>query len=573
MDEIGFKARERKLREIDDRILELARETRQLQNHRNLLVPISILPTELLGKIFTFHVVQDLSEGWDERKSEHCKWINILHVCHHWRKIAHNTPSVWSSPDFRYPDLAREMITLSSQAALNLEMRLDRLHAETNKKRVEVLSAALQRLSRIDRLVLEQGRQHFESLLQHDLLQPAPVLRSLSFINRSASQVFLPSSFLGGEAPLLSELRLDGCHIPWDSALLQNLVVLVMDIADHPSPPTLEQVTTTLVRMPNLEILVLRDCSPELGPEGSHDIIQTRRLRYLELSGEAAPCGELLNRLLISSDTRVNLQCAVADDIEKKLSSSFSELMKAAERTPKALFLRYDDEIMDGVVEISAWMTEIDRDDFRLEDDVLGIEYEDSMSDLGRGLTPSSSTPPYPRPPHTHLRAFAEDGSSTLEHELPLKALDVTPCSQLLYLHLAGDVLDGKEIIEYFGQLPSLRTVLFSNSCPSSLLYALNEVRAGGVYFPALHTLGFRNITFIEWSVYHPGHMHADYLDDLMRCLDNRTSWGSPVQRLVIRRCIDFVRGESDRRILGKHEYLDLDWDGFQDRSSSPELS
>ncbi|KAI0284067.1 hypothetical protein BC826DRAFT_894091, partial [Russula brevipes] len=64
--------------------------SRALLTHRNTLAPISILPPEVLARIF--HLVAVLP--W--HKLESLKWISVTHVCRHWRQVALDDSSLWA---------------------------------------------------------------------------------------------------------------------------------------------------------------------------------------------------------------------------------------------------------------------------------------------------------------------------------------------------------------------------------------------------------------------------------------------------------------------------------------------
>jgi F-box-like len=65
---------------------------RSLLTRRNALVPISLLPTEILARVFRFFVLEEppLSGG------QNLGWIRVTHVCRHWRQIALDDSSLWA---------------------------------------------------------------------------------------------------------------------------------------------------------------------------------------------------------------------------------------------------------------------------------------------------------------------------------------------------------------------------------------------------------------------------------------------------------------------------------------------
>ncbi|KAI0279683.1 hypothetical protein BC826DRAFT_554678 [Russula brevipes] len=75
-------------REMDAAI----RLTRALLTQRNALPPISLLPPEVLARIF--HLVALAESPWSELQSS--RWINVTHVCRHWRQVALDDSSLWA---------------------------------------------------------------------------------------------------------------------------------------------------------------------------------------------------------------------------------------------------------------------------------------------------------------------------------------------------------------------------------------------------------------------------------------------------------------------------------------------
>ena len=79
-----------------------------LRKQYNAVAPnISRLPGELLSLIFQAFVddywVTHSKSSYDTNEVEAkiyttsmCKWLVILHICHHWRSIALGTPSLWN---------------------------------------------------------------------------------------------------------------------------------------------------------------------------------------------------------------------------------------------------------------------------------------------------------------------------------------------------------------------------------------------------------------------------------------------------------------------------------------------
>jgi hypothetical protein len=78
---------------------------RELNSSRNELTPISALPPELLGRIFTFVVAgrfRDTSGAVDMAAT-----FSFIHVSRKWRYIALDTPGLWTTPRLLLPDMGK----------------------------------------------------------------------------------------------------------------------------------------------------------------------------------------------------------------------------------------------------------------------------------------------------------------------------------------------------------------------------------------------------------------------------------------------------------------------------------
>ncbi|KAI0277170.1 hypothetical protein BGY98DRAFT_900306, partial [Russula aff. rugulosa BPL654] len=74
--------------------IDAARESiRSLLTRRNTLVPISVLPPEILARVF--HLLVRKEPPFCGRR-KNLGWIRVTHVCRHWRQVALGDSSLWS---------------------------------------------------------------------------------------------------------------------------------------------------------------------------------------------------------------------------------------------------------------------------------------------------------------------------------------------------------------------------------------------------------------------------------------------------------------------------------------------
>ncbi|KAG9016043.1 hypothetical protein FRB95_006810 [Tulasnella sp. JGI-2019a] len=107
-------------------------------SHHNTLLPTSHLPNELLIKIFALAFVVKSAKklygyaphGQTVGTSAHGPTVHTLatlvFVCHQWRDITHNAPSLWAYIYVDYPYRAKlECLARSDQAPLHIFLNLD----------------------------------------------------------------------------------------------------------------------------------------------------------------------------------------------------------------------------------------------------------------------------------------------------------------------------------------------------------------------------------------------------------------------------------------------------------------
>ncbi|KAJ8073535.1 hypothetical protein PM082_011811 [Marasmius tenuissimus] len=490
----------------------------EARRRRNLLLSISTIPVEILGLVFSILINQDLNEPWS-RGCGRWGWITIMHVCHRWRSVAYSTPSILSTPDFRYPRLAREMLLCSSQGPLKLVRKswgprnTRGMPSHPSSVETQALSDALQHISRVETLDLSLPNEIVLKIL-HNVTQPASILRHLFIHTWYPRLMSLPPNLFGGGAPVLREVRLKGCYLPWDSGILKDLVSLDLFYRWVERPPsTVEQIATVLKKMPDLEEFAT-------APMPSYNHIDQEASRYYTA--------------LTSSVAQTRRQCG-----------------RAPTRGIRTLFLSFGDFAGDEFLQILAWNQEVSTESVPGLSRVI-FEDDDTLETLETEcIIGNRAKLPLP---HTYL--WAEDRTEIAAIVLLSESLSALPLTSLSILHLhAADLAPTETIHRYFGSLPGLRTLFISTqTSPPDLLGALID-GDGRTHFPALDTLILQGVEF-PW-------MAVDELDSspaprrrdvgsLIYCLERRASQGIPIRRLVLEGCSDL--GPADiTRISAQH--------------------
>ena len=221
---------------------------------------IDILPDDALLETFIFY----LEEAYKADSADPLEaWHALVHVCQRWRRVVFASPRrlnlrlVCTS---RKP--VREMLDIWPTLPIVIQdWDLDitiRKNTDTNAYNIV---AALEHCDRVHQIAL--GRVPFFLLEKGPIMMEFfPELTHLSLLANSAHWgiYYLPDSFLGGSAPLLRELALDGIAFPALPKLLSstnNLVELSLWCIPHSgyiSPEAMVTCLSSLTRLENFSL-------------------------------------------------------------------------------------------------------------------------------------------------------------------------------------------------------------------------------------------------------------------------------------------------------------------------------
>jgi hypothetical protein len=213
---------------------------------------IDALPDDVLLDIFDFYVS---NAGVQE-------WQSLVHVCRRWRSVVFGSPSRLDLALFcttRTP--TRD--TLDVWPALPLLIQVS-FPGES----LDNIVAVLERHDRVRKIYLMNiSSLHMEELSAAMQL-PFPELTDLSL--SSHEEVVLPDSFLGGSAPRLRSLDLNGFPFPELPKLLltsTHIVTLHLRSIPHSGYISPEAMFTALSTLTGLDSLVLEFRSPVSRPD------------------------------------------------------------------------------------------------------------------------------------------------------------------------------------------------------------------------------------------------------------------------------------------------------------------
>jgi hypothetical protein len=283
------------------------RLTLSLLTRRNTLVPISVLPPELLARIFRYY-------AHGEPVGFHgLGWIAVTHVCQQWRQVALDDSSLWARVSSFA--LGTKWIAETLVRARNAPLVIDLLGTPSP----EILAMFPKHISHIRELRLP-GLSLFHSPGVREICgSEAPELEEFELGLSNASPVTFDQiagkTLFQGRTPKLRTLRLAQICIPWSliprGQLTRLEIILYRSIPNvDVSRGDLNQLVDLLMNSPQLEVLAIDYCLPtvhSLVPFG--EPIRLPRLSRLCLGGPTPRVTDLLRRLTIPSSATLHLHC------------------------------------------------------------------------------------------------------------------------------------------------------------------------------------------------------------------------------------------------------------------------
>ena len=222
------------------------------------MISVDALPDDVLIAIFDQYVNGDVQVSLNIGK----EWQSLVHVCRRWRSIVFGSPRHLKLQLFcTVRTRARDMLDV--WPALPLAIWCDRTGGVDN------IIAALERRERVCQIALMNVQSLDSGIYLEALQQQFPELTTL-FLHSVAEKVpVVPDSFLGGSAPRLEFLELEGIPFPGLPKLLlsaTHLVNLLLDIphSGYISPQTM---VTCLYSLTSLSSFSLGFASPRSCPD------------------------------------------------------------------------------------------------------------------------------------------------------------------------------------------------------------------------------------------------------------------------------------------------------------------
>jgi len=532
---------------------------RSLLTRRNALMPISLLPPEILARVF--HLL--VAEEPPFLRRQNPGWIKVTHVCRHWRQVALDDSSLWARiwAIRTNTKWILEMLARAKNAPLDIELNAVR---NPSPESLLMISPHIShtRQFRIHSL----STLHFDSV-QEIFSREAPALEHFELTATARSPIDFRelggNMLFKGHAPRLRTLSLSPVVIPW--SLIPRGQLTQLKIAchneDHDSPSNLNQLTDLLVNCPALEILALEFCLPSQLAEFPPDqTIQFPHLSHLRLCGSTSRIMNMLKMLKLPSSTTLHLSCiSETASTHNDLEDLLLPVISAQFQTPVPIEFKSLSVIIPQYIDVGPATSS------------LKITASTSHSTLRKRSDGISEL----------VLSFNRLSKPNHATDLLKQACAMLPISNLEFISMTAPGINDINWVELFGCCTNVITMDAIGHGTSGLVQALTNPGSGkkrrkvtkrkrdnrastlvqpastmahaqAAIFPKLNSLGLANLNFAEGE-----HSSGTLFDVLERGLKQRMAAWAPLKLLMISDCEISAEYANDLKKL----VLDFDWD------------
>ncbi|KAJ3556786.1 hypothetical protein NM688_g1832 [Phlebia brevispora] len=290
-----------------DRIAELGR---QLRSEINSIAPIAHLPPELMSKIFEEYVADHWRAIDCYKIFNHYEWLVILHVCRGWRRLALDTPGVWTS----IPPLRPEYVELALSRSRNCPLTMLSSPISSESHLTTFYRAIIRELPRIrvaDFYVTDELQALFSSDPAANLDETSLISKELSLqlgLDVGVTSPILPALSLA-KMPLLTSLNVGHASLGLITALIRpTLTVLNVWFSTPVSAVELISLIRELPLLRRLELSRVQALSvPSSTDALASCTVPLRHLKFSCLLGDPPSMGmaQLLDCLVFPMDAEI----------------------------------------------------------------------------------------------------------------------------------------------------------------------------------------------------------------------------------------------------------------------------
>ena len=262
---------------------------------------INILPDDVLLIIFDFYRADIMNYVGPT-----CAWHRLVHVCRRWRHVVFASPGrlgLHIVCTERTP--VRE--SLDIWPPLPIIIRYWLYSTSTSEYPIPNAITALEQRNRVRQIQLSHVTRPLLDILTTAMREPYLALTTLELWSDDEMAPVLPDTFLGGFAPRLQRISLEGIAFPALPRLLFSTVNLVSLLLDKIPPDTTGYISpqvmaTSLSRLTWLKFLRIDFLPPGLPPDLLQNPRQQTRavlpsLTWLEFQGVNEYLEDLLSRI------------------------------------------------------------------------------------------------------------------------------------------------------------------------------------------------------------------------------------------------------------------------------------
>ena len=543
-----------------------------LLTHRNALMPISLIPPEILARVFDLLMLEE-PPLFGRRN---LGWIKVTHVCRHWRQVALDDSSLWAriwgiQTNTKW---IPEMLARAKNAPLDIKLNADKWTSPETLLMIppHLFHTRQLRLYSLYTPHFDHVREIFSS--------EAPALEHFELTVTTYSPIDCKDLGLNvlfkGHAPRLRAFSLSRLVIPWSLIPRGQLTQLKIAYPDEGfySPGDLNQLVDLLVNCPALEILTLESCLPSQLAEFPHDrTIHLSHLSHLHLRGPTSHIMNMLKVLKIPSSTTLHLDCisnitSINDNPEGLLLSVISAQFQSPGPVEfKSFTVALRNTTGSGSLKITASTSPSTLRNLQiqnLEGDI--VSNAELVLSFVRLSIPGRST------------------------DLFERACKVLPISNLEYISLSATHIKDINWVELFGCCPNVTAVEAIGNGTSGLVRALTApmatnsgfskkgrkrkrdnrerstlvqpdstvTHAHAAIFPQLELLRLTELNFAE-----PKHLSGILFDVFERGLQQRMAASAPLKLLHIRDCEISPNNLKQMNDMGKL-VQDFRWDTIE---------
>jgi len=265
---------------------------------------IEALPDDVLLETFEFYLDKDDADEIDD-DHDYDGWQTLVHVCRRWRCIVFASPCRLDLKLYCTRQRSANSKILDIWPTLPIVIFAEDMHSEED---VANVVTALRHHSRVCKIYYWKNQQFQDPFLEEfaAIDEPFPELTSLELISSGQNVPVLPDSFLGGSAPRLRSLYLNGIPYPSIGNLLSsttNLVRLHLSQIPRSGYVGPETIVPCLSMLPRLESLRLGFQYPRsrAEQESRHPPPLTRvvfpNLTYLDFYGNIEYLEDVLSQI------------------------------------------------------------------------------------------------------------------------------------------------------------------------------------------------------------------------------------------------------------------------------------